>query len=108
MLLFDQSCSSYHGRQGIADFVNRLREQMLCHHGPGRAAGSQCKRLFAGSNLIHIVFRFCHTTQIRADCRLIDIRKSQFLQCGLEHLRRHLWPELSHKGRRHLRYNFLP
>ena len=45
---------------------------------------------------------FRHTSHIRTQCSFIYIRKSQFLQCCLEHLRRYLGTKLSSKSRCHL------
>ena len=48
---------------------------------------------------------FRHTSHIRTQSSFIYIRKSQFLQCCLEHLRRYLGTELSGKCRCYLGYD---
>ena len=108
MLLFDQTGGGYHRSQLVADLVNGLREQILRHHGPGRTAGSQRKLLLTGSNLLHIMFCFRHTSHIRTKGGFIDICKAQFFQRCLEHLRCHLRAELSGKCRCYLGYDLPP
>ena len=105
MLLLDQTGCCNHRCQFITDLIDGLREQILRHHRPGRATGSQSKLLLTGSNLLHIMFRFRHTSHVSAQRCLIDIRKTQFFQSCLEHLRCHLRTELSGKCRCYLGYN---
>ena len=102
MLLFDQTGGGYHRSQLVADLVNGLREQILRHHGPGRTAGSQRKLLLTCGYFLYIMLCFRHTSHIRTQSSFIYIRKSQFLQCCLEHLRRYLGTKLSSKSRCHL------
>ena len=105
MFLFDQTGGGYHRSQLVADLVNGLREQILRHHGPGRTAGSQRKLLLTCGYFLYIMLCFRHTSHIRTQSSFIYIRKSQFLQCCLEHLRCHLRAELSGKCRCYLGYD---
>ena len=105
MLLLDQTGCCNHRGQFITDLINGLREQILRHYRPGRTTGGQGKLLLTGSNLLHVVLRFRHTSHVSAQRCLIDIRKPQFLQRCLEHLRCHLRTELSDKCRCYLGYD---
>ena len=105
MFLFDQTGCCNHRCQFITYLINGLRKQILRHHRPGRTTGCQGKLLLTGSNLLHVVFRFRHTSHVSAQRCLIDIRKPQFLQRCLEHLRCHLRTELSGKCRCYLGYD---
>ena len=105
MFLLDQTGCCNHRCQFITYLINGLRKQILRHHRPGRTTGCQGKLLLTGSNLLHVVFRFRHTSHVSAQRCLIDIRKPQFLQRCLEHLRCHLRTELSGKCRCYLGYD---
>ena len=105
MFLFDQTGCCNHRCQFITYLINGLRKQILRHHRPGRTTGCQGKLLLTGSNLLHVVFRFRHTSHVSAQRCLIDIRKPQFLQRCLEHLRCHLRAKLSGKCRCYLGYD---
>lgn len=108
MLFFDNSCSGNHGRQLVADFVNGLGEKLFRHNRPGGTAGGQGKCLFSGGHLLHIMLCLGHTAHIRADCRLVHIRKAQLLQRRFEHIGSYPGAELTRKGGSYLGDNLPP
>ena len=100
MVALDQPRGQGHGGQRHGNTVRLFREQLLCHHGPGRAAGCSHKwQLFR--YLLHKINGFLGGTQVSPHRHLKNVRKPKGLHGCTQLSRRYLWAKLSHKCRRH-------
>ena len=98
VLSLDQSGGQNHRGQCHGNAVRVLREQLLCHHRPGRTAGSCHKRKLFWY-LLQKVNGLLGRTQIRSDRYLKYIRKAQGLHRRTNLSRCYLRTELAYKGR---------
>ena len=99
VVLLDQAGGEHHGGKGHGDIVGKLREQLLCHDAPGRAAGGGHEGLLL-RHLLQKVLRLLYGTQVRAYRHFHRVGKAQDAH-GLAQLGRCGPLKLAHKGRSH-------
>ena len=100
VLLFHQPGGEDHGRQGHGDVFELLREQLLHHGVPRRAAGGGHKALLRG-DLHQKVLRLLDGAHVRAHGHLHRLVEAQGLHGGGDLLRQGVLAELAHEGRGH-------
>ena len=107
MVPLNQPCRQGHGGQCHGNTVRMLREQLLSHHGPGRAAGCSHKgKLFR--HFLDKVNCLLGSAQVGSHRHLKNVRKPQRLHGCTQLAGRHLWSELPHKSRGNCRINPFP
>ena len=102
VLFLDDAGSGYHRGHRVRNAVGNLRELLLCHHNPGRAAGGCQKRQLAGRHILDVLLGFLHRTDVRTAGNLIDVGKADFAQGSAHLFRRCQRTELTDERRSHL------
>ena len=83
LFLLNQSRGQNHRSQGHGDAFRLLREKLLRHHRPGRAAGCCHKWKFL-RNFFQEILGLLDRTEIRSDRYFSDIRKSKCLKSATD------------------------
>ena len=98
VIFFHHPRGENHRCHGHGNVAGILREVLLCHNRPGRAAGCGHERLLF-RHFLHEVFRFLDGAQVGTDGNFHHIRESQVQKGRLDFFRCHSRTELADKRR---------